>query len=350
MENKDEFNFESNTQTFDILDARFLYKSIRNPLKNKDIKHITEKYPDKNEYLHKKLDKRNFQKIDFFEKHKDDVVLKNENGEKLTVKDFWQPCIKDLSVSFLNQLTLQISKKLIQKIPSCITPETSMTFHAERCIKSNGFCYSFVTISPLETPDGFLEIISLIVIKWRSKSSKFEYIEMNQEVDEDLIEFMLCDYDEEEAFCKAYFKYDIGVQGCLDRLVNYINNFKNDSQSDTIKIDNYIDIYNIESFGDLDSYPDIVFNLNFDKNIDESILKQTKNAFSEFIDKYNSKNKSKIHDAFCVTNLDSNYEESNNHLLFSVDFGNCNPKVLFELINFLEKSNLNISKIQIKIN
>ena len=347
--NSEEFSFNTDTPTLDIGDPRFLYRCIRNPLKSGTIDDIIKGYPSKKEYLHKKLDKRNLLDITFFEKHKNYVVLKTENGEKLTVKDFWQPCINDVSISFLNQLTLQISKFLFQKIPSCIKEDTSISFYNQFCIKDKGCSYSAISIQPLETPDNFLEIISVIVIKWRSKSSEFEYIETSQEVDENLIEFMLCDYAEEEAFCKYYFKYDTGIQGCLDRLADCVSANKNNFQTASIKTDNYIDVYDLEAIEDLDCYPDIVFKLNFDKIINENILKQTENVLSEFINKYNSKNKNKIHDAFCIDDLDSNYEESNNCLLFAVDFGNCNPEVIFKLVAFLENSNLKIHKIQIKV-
>lgn len=337
----EEFDFESNVKTLDIIDARFLYRCIQSPLKEGTIEDVIKKYPLKKEYLHKKLDKRNLHDITFFEKHKYDVVYKIGN-KNLAIKDFWQPCINDVHVTFLKQLTLQISRILFQKIPTCINANTSMSFHANYCIKNNGYCYSFVSVTPLEIPEDFLEIFSIIIIKWKSKSQQFDYVEMHQEVDENSIEFMLCNYDEEERFCESYFKIPTGIPGGLERLIDCVNNRKEDSSCSY----EYIDIYDLHKLENLNNYPDIVFKFIFDKEINKNILEQTESIIYKFINKYNSKNKNKIHDAFCINK--NNSKKTDNSLLFAVDFGNSNPNSIFELVSFLENSNLSISKIQIR--
>ena len=321
--------FNASSKTLNIGDARFPFKKLRNVYKlNQDGTILRDK---KNEivYLHPNLNWFKMREEGFFEKHKDDMVCKTNDGEILKVKDFYEPCYNAVSLSFLNQLTLQISKILMSKIGSCINDKSFLTVHDNFCIKQKGFSYLYLSIG-VEMPYNYLGSLDGLVIKWRSKKPEVEYVEMSQDVDENSIEFLLCSREEEKEILNIKFSGDCDYMvGALTRLEEHLNHNNSSIEENSIYFEDFVEANNLT---DLPNYPDVFIKLYFHKSVDSLLQQKATTYFNEFINEYNSSNKEGIHFANCLEPPKTSKEKC---LIFHVDFGSANPTALLNIIEFL---------------
>ena len=93
-----------------------------------------------------------------------------------------------------------------------------------------------------------------------------------------------------------------------------------------------------------EGYPDVIFNVIFERHPDQRMIEQTVSALEHYWYKYNRKHFLKpIH---YVSDIDSLPEASS---VFSVcvhmDFGNANPKALIGAVKAISETNLPIYRI-----
>lgn len=321
--------FNANSKTINIGDARFPFKKLRNAYKLKEDGTIVRDKNNEIIYLHPNLNWLKIREDGFFEKHKDDVVCETEDGEILKVRDFYEPCYNAISVSFLNQLTLQISKILMSKIGSCINDESFLTVHDNFCIKQKGVCYLYLSVG-INMPYNYLGSFDGLVIKWRSKNPEIEYVEMSQEVDENSIEFQLCSYEEEKQILNMKFNGGFSyIAGGLTRLEEHLNHNNNSIEENSIYLEDFVEVNNLT---DLSNYPDVFIKLYFHKPVDALLQQKATTYFNEFINEYNSLNNEGIHFANCLEPPKTNKEKC---LIFHVDFGSASPTALLNIVECL---------------
>jgi hypothetical protein len=93
-------------------------------------------------------------------------------------------------------------------------------------------------------------------------------------------------------------------------------------------------------------YPDVIFEIHFDTDLDEELAVNTLNVFEKCVGKYNKCHEEPIHDVLDVT--DAVKETNANCVCIYIDFGNCNINALLYVIKALGKSNLPITKLILK--
>jgi len=92
------------------------------------------------------------------------------------------------------------------------------------------------------------------------------------------------------------------------------------------------------------SYPDVTIEFYCKKKTNNDLQQRILNTVGKYVLQWNNneKNEDKIHDFFLIDS------DSDKVISVFVDFGNCNPNVLAELLNYLDKGHLKeISKISV---
>ena len=104
------------------------------------------------------------------------------------------------------------------------------------------------------------------------------------------------------------------------------------------------EITNKDSDNYPNSYPDVTISCHFNKPIDYSLKNEVYACVEKYVSMWNSdiKNSDKIHDFFFVDNT------SDKVISIFVDFGNCEPKVLEKLLEYLSKSDLKIKELTLQ--
>jgi len=90
-------------------------------------------------------------------------------------------------------------------------------------------------------------------------------------------------------------------------------------------------------------YPDTTFTLLFKDNVTDEIKQQAESEFYAFQQDWDLKHTDGIHNIM----IDENVPETcgNKSVQIIIDFGNCDPKIIIKLIQWLKKSELPIEKV-----
>lgn len=93
-------------------------------------------------------------------------------------------------------------------------------------------------------------------------------------------------------------------------------------------------------------YPDVIFEICYDCNLDENLKSATLKIIEEYVSKYNKRHENAIHYVGYVSDLIDN--KQSNAVNIHIDFGDCNIDALALVIKAIGKSDLPIKEITLK--
>ena len=340
---KEKIHKTAEFRVINIYDNRFPYVELRNPFEINSEGGLARNNKNQPVYLHPKLNHQKIKIDGYYEKHKNDVVYKTHQGTKLKLSDFYEPCYNAVNISFLEQLTLQVSKLLNEKISDCITENSFLALYDNFPIKKDGFCYLELYTS-FDMPKDYLNSLDRIAVKWKSNIPDVEYVEMSQEVSEKDLSFYFCDIEEEKFVFSRREKWSFNyLVGGLARLTDFLSKSKeNPYKTEPYADEHFINILEPDCLASLNSYPDITFKLCWDYKLNNARIVDIKKHISDFVKTYNRKHSNKIH-YFDVPSINDQ-----KYLIVAFDFGLCQPNVIMDFVKYINNANPDISQIKIK--
>jgi hypothetical protein len=218
----------------------------------------------------------------------------------------------EISNRFLEQLTEQISGEIFNTLNRKKDRRTYLSLRDSYIVQMETTKYIWVTLFWNNT----IGEVDLWVKFWSKNGQE----ELND--DSDLI-FKICNREESKICDKIRFGKE----------------FKFWAE----QINIYFDLFSKETKKEIrkkrpSNYPDTIINCHFSRDIDQNLRQQLYLSLKNYISNFNDnfKNEFKIHDFFLLEN------NSNEIISVFIDFGNCEPSVLDELLQCLLKSNLGI--------
>lgn len=307
---------------------------------------------------------------------------------------------KKTYLPFFREMTKQITKQMIGNFSTCkfikavkihyvlksveyigdsyIKAFGPYTFienrHVGQLIKlhKDGYAYALLNVF-----SDFIEWESYLWIRWKSHLAGYEYIEADNELPlkSTDIEFEICPNPPEEYVLKLQGK-NLNEIDCND-WVDFINNIENKAQEPKkdVPFENALRIFqkisnrpfpfNASKMGqvkgkmrypfkldyELESWPDVIFEIWLKEPVTPETLKSVESTFHKFGEKWNgSLDEGNVGNENNFIDYMSDVEkgEVENMVQIHVDFGWCEPEVLFSVLEYLKSSKISIEKVVLK--
>lgn len=218
----------------------------------------------------------------------------------------------EISNGFLEQLTEQISGKIFKVLNRKKDKRSYLALRSRYIIEIDNVKYFWATLFWNNT----IGHVDLWLKVW-SKNGPVEFTDNSNLIFEicDRKESQMCDKN----FSGATYRY------WEDQINIYFDLFDKKAQNKSEKTHP-------------SSYPDVIINCHFDKLVTNTLKQRVCIFLNNYISNFNCnlQNEYEIHDFFLVDN------PSKKVISISIDFGNCEPDTLVELLQHLSKSNLGI--------
>ena len=218
----------------------------------------------------------------------------------------------EISDKFLEQLTEQISEKIFKVLNRKKVKGSFLSIRDRYIVEIENVKYIWITLFW----DRTIGEVDLWVKFWSEK-------ETTKSTDESNMIFEIANREEsqmcDEIRFRERFKY------WVDQINIYFDLFSEKVQKDIEKTHP-------------SNYPDVTINFHFDKIVNGTLKQQVYISLNNYISNfnYNLQNEYRIHDFFLIDNT------SNKVISVFIDFGNCEPTILHELLQHLWKSKLGI--------
>ncbi len=208
----------------------------------------------------------------------------------------------------------------------------------------DGYAYGCVGVCPKR--DSMYSCAD-VWFRWKSNLPDYEYIEPTDELElkaED-ITFELCDAVPDEFLLRLYAKtsdeYDV-TQWKRDMAEDYYYPKKRRKPKRVIPFE----------IMKTCKYPDVTFTLYFDEEITADLKDLVETEFINFQTEWDAANYEGIDDIILADDLDELYGEETianmdkeGIVKVLVDFGSCNPNIIKKLVKWLERTDLNITRM-----
>jgi len=285
----------------------------------------------------------------------DRVIYTDENGKSITGHGMVKKnSIEDISQSFLEQVTVQLTEQILELAPPGFKKILS-NFHLElkTCLifKADTWCFLPIRLH------GYYAVSSTLWFKWKSLIPGKEYIETNEVIDDDSIHIELCTEQDIQKYDWLRL-YSERVQTNMEWIKNVSdamndekyypkkraskNNIVNIGEAKKKRIEKKEEPRFLLEFNGED-WPDVTFKFLFAKKITDADCETVTTLFADFVSQWNFEQEES--GGFCIHYHSEAVKTGTKTCEMHVDFGSADAGVLDEVIQLYNKSDLPLKKL-----
>ena len=185
-------------------------------------------------------------------------------------------------------------------------------------------------------------------IRWKSNLSDYEYIEPDDELDlnPDDITFELCEDVSVDIVDELFYEYDKVINGnTLENFIQFINDERHYPKKRNKKREKKNNDFPCE-ISESCEYPDVIFSLYFEQKKNNKLKKSVIDEFAAFQSHWESEHDYGIHTIIDADEIDISCDKDAVNVF--VDFGNCTPEIIEDVLDWLKHSKLKIKKMIVR--